>query len=109
MQVLKWNPPIYNRIRKLPFIPAENEIDKLIGGCNKRMATFLQLLKETGVRCGEACQLEWKDVDALNGCIIETPEKGSNSRRLKISTKLTAMLDEPPKHPLKSLTPTRTH
>jgi integrase len=97
MQGLKWNPPIYNRIRKLPFIPTENETDQLIGGCNKRMATFLQLLKETGVRCGEACQLEWKDVDALNGCIIVTPEKGSNSRRLKISTKLTAMLDELPK------------
>lgn len=93
MQKLKWEPPIFNRIRKLPFIPTENEIDQLIGGCNKRMATFLQLLKETGVRCGEASQLLWTDVDTVEGSIIVTPEKGINTRKLKISNKLTAMLN----------------
>jgi integrase len=97
MQGLKWNPPLYKRIRKLPFKPIENEIDQLIGGCNKRMATFLQLLKETGVRCGEACNLQWKEVDTVNNYIIVTPEKGSNSRRLKISNKFVAMLNELPK------------
>jgi integrase len=97
MQGLKWEPPIYNRIRKLPFIPTENEADQLIGGCNKRMATFLQLLKETGIRCGEACQLQWKDLDLIEGSIVVTPEKGSNSRKLKISNKLIAMLNEMPK------------
>jgi hypothetical protein len=30
MQGLKWNPPMINRIKKLPFIPAENEIDYAI-------------------------------------------------------------------------------
>ena len=97
MQGLKWDPPIYNRIRKLPFIPTENEADQLIGGCNKRMATYLQLLKETGVRCGEACQLQWIDLDSVGGSIIVTPEKGSNSRKLKISAKLVAMLNELPR------------
>jgi integrase len=92
-----WNPPIYNRIRKLPFIPTESEADQLIGGCNKRMATFLQLLKETGIRCGEACQLQWIDLDLIDGAIIVTPEKGSNSRKLKISNKLIAMINELPK------------
>jgi len=61
------------------------------------VATFLQLFKETGVRCGEACNLQWKDVDTVNNNIIVTPEKGSNSRRLKISNKLVAMLNELPK------------
>ena len=97
MQQLKWNPPLINRIRKLPFIPTENEIDQLIGGCNRRMATFLQLLKETGVRCGEASQLLLIDVDTVNGSISVTPEKGSNARKLKISNKLAAMLNELPK------------
>jgi integrase len=60
------------------------------------MATFLQLLKETGVRCGEACNLKWKDVDTVNNNIIVTPEKGSNCRRLKLSGKLVAMLNELP-------------
>ncbi len=49
----KWNPPLYQTIRKLPFIPKETEIDQLIAGCSRRMATFLQILKETGARCGE--------------------------------------------------------
>jgi integrase len=61
------------------------------------MVTFLQLLKETGVRCGEACQLKWTETDTVNGSIRVTPEKGSNARILKISGKLTAMLNELPR------------
>jgi integrase len=98
MQGLKWEPPNYNRIRKLPFIPTENEVDQLIGGCNKRMATFLQLLKETGVRCGEACKLRWTDIDTETLSIRVTPEKGSNPRVLKISPKLVSMLNALPKN-----------
>ena len=97
MQKLKLNPPIINRLRKLPFIPTENELDQLIGGCNGRMSTFLQLLKETGVRCGEASQLLWTDLDTAACSTIVTPEKGSNTRKLKISNKLVAMLNELPK------------
>jgi len=99
MQNGKWEPPVYRRIRKLPFIPTENEVDQLIGGCNKRMATFLQLLKETGIRCGEACKLKWTDIDTENPSIRVTPEKGSNPRLLKISAKLTSMLNALPKDP----------
>ena len=97
MKNLTWKPPIYNRIRKLPFIPIENEIDQLIGGCNKRMATFLQMLKETGVRCGEASQLKWIDLDLEHLSVRITPEKGSNPRNLRLSSKLVAMLTELPK------------
>jgi len=42
-----WEAPTYSVIRKIPFIPKEAEIDQLIAGSSKRMATFLQLLKET--------------------------------------------------------------
>ena len=61
------------------------------------MATFPQLLKETGVRCGEGSQLLRTDVDVVDCSIIVTPEKGSNTRKLKISNKLVAMLSELPK------------
>ena len=97
MQNTKWQPPQYRRIRKLPFIPTENEVDQLIGGCNQRMATYLQLLKETGMRCGEACKLKWTDIDVENPSVRVTPEKGSNPRLLKISAKLTSMLNALPK------------
>jgi len=98
MHGMKWEPPIYKKIRKLPFIPTETEIDQLIAGCNRRMATFLQLLKETGMRCGEACQLKWTDIDPVNNSVRITPEKGSNARILKISNKLVGMLTALPKH-----------
>jgi len=56
------------------------------------MATFLQLLKETGMRCGEACQLKWTDIGLINNSVRITPEKGGNPRNLKISNKLVGML-----------------
>ena len=71
------------------------ELDQLIAGCSKRMSTFLQLLKETGMRCGEACDLlKWTDIDFEQRSIRITPEKGSNPRILPISTKLVDMLQE---------------
>jgi integrase len=93
-----WTPPIYRRVRKLPFIPTEIELDQLIAGCSKKVATFLQLLKETGMRCGEACQLlNWTDIDLEQRLIRVTPENGSNPRILPISVKLRDMFAGLPK------------
>jgi integrase len=94
---LEWEPPKYKRVRKLPFIPQEREIDNLISGCNRRTATFVKLLKETGIRSGEAWILEWIDVYCTNRSVSITPEKGSNPRILPISTELVAMLKSLPK------------
>jgi len=93
---LTWTPPRYKPVQKLPFIPTEQEIDQLIAGCPLQMATFLQLLKETGVRYGEAFNLKWKDVDLVNKTVRITPEKSSNPRIFKISNKLAAMLSNLP-------------
>jgi integrase len=93
-----WNPPRYEFERKLPFIPLESEIDALIANSNKKMATLLQLLKETGIRIGEALRLKWINVDLENNTItVNTPEKRSNPRMLKISNKLAAMLNRLPR------------
>jgi integrase len=58
IQCLKWKPPKYMPVYKLPFIPTEKEIDDLIAGCGKRISTFMQLLKETAMRSGEAFSVE---------------------------------------------------
>jgi integrase len=96
MQGKTWTPPIYKRVRTLPFIPTETELDQLIAGCSKRISTFLQLLKETGMRCGEACQLKWTDTDLVSNSVRVTPEKGGNPRSLRMSNKLVDMLKEMP-------------
>jgi integrase len=88
----EWKKPKYNRVRKLPFIPQEKEVDDLISGCNRKTCAFLKLLKETGMRSGEAWQLEWTDINFEHQTVSVTPEKGSNPRSLPISTELIAML-----------------
>ena len=93
----KWDPPKYKRIRKLPFIPTEADIDQLIAGCGKKMSAFLQLLKETAIRAGEAWKLQWTDIDYEKRTVRITPEKGSNPRIFKVSQKLLDMLSTLPK------------
>jgi len=88
-----WQPPKYRKISKLPFIPLEAEIDQLIAATSKRVSTFLQILKETGARSGEAYNLKWTDLDYNNCTIRITPEKGSNPRIFKLSPKLVAMIN----------------
>ncbi len=97
MHGLTWEKPRYKPVEKLPFIPTEREIDDLIAGCSKQMATFLLLLKETGVRRGEAFNLTWMDVDLANRTVRITPEKGSEPRMFRISEKLASMLGSLPK------------
>lgn len=92
-----WEPPKYQGIRKIPFIPTETEVDQLIAGSSPRMGTFLQLLKETGMRSGEAWKLNLSDVDTTAKVVRITPEKNSNPRISHISQKLVAMLDSLPK------------
>jgi integrase len=91
----KWS----HQPQKLPWIPLEREIDELIAGCNRRFGAFLQLLKETGVRSGEAWRLKWQDMD-VERCAItfNLPEKGSNPRQHRVSAKLIAMLNSLPKN-----------
>ena len=95
---IHWKPPKYRIRQKLPFIPLEQEIDVLIAGCGKKTSTILQLLKETGIRIGEALKLEWTDVDLeKNRIAVNSPEKGSNARIFKVSNKLASMINALPK------------
>ena len=87
-----WDPPRYRVAQKLPFIPTEKEIDQLVAGCGPKTSMFLQLLKETGARCGEANSLKWTDLDLEAGTIRITPEKGSKPRIFKLSNKLLSRL-----------------
>jgi len=96
---LTWNPPNYKQIRKLPFIPLESEIDTLIVAMGFKGAIFLQILKETGMRKGEASALLWNDIDTERNTItVNQPEKNSNARTIKVSTKSMKMLKQLPAH-----------
>jgi integrase len=89
--------PRYRRVQRLPFVPLESEIDAVVSGCGKKTACFLQLIKETGIRPGEAWNLRWVDFDTERTSVNILPEKDSNPRQLKISSRLVAMLNSQPK------------
>lgn len=55
-------------------------------------------VKETGMRIGEALDLEWTDVDfERNTILLNTPRKHGNARAFEMSDKLQAMLKRLPK------------
>ena len=82
----------------MPFVPSEQEIDALIAACGKKTSTFLQLLKETGARPGEAFALKWTDIDFEGRIVtINDPEKNSYPRTIKVSGKPLAMINQLPK------------
>jgi integrase/predicted RNA-binding Zn-ribbon protein involved in translation (DUF1610 family) len=87
-----WDPPKFRVEENLPFIPSEGELDALIAGSGLKTSTFLRLLKETGVRAGEAIRLRWSDIDFITGTVRITPEKGSKPRIFRISNELLNML-----------------
>jgi integrase len=92
MQGLTWEKPKYYPVEKVPPIPTEKQIDDLIAGCSRQIPLFLQILKETGARRGEAFNIQWTDIDLNTSTIRITPEKGSNPRAFAISPKLIKML-----------------
>ena len=96
---LKWEKPRCVITKKIPFIPTEQEIDDLIAGCPTMISAFLQLLKETAMRAGEAKRLKWIDVDLERRVIIlNDPEKGSLPRIFNnLTSKLLGILNSLPR------------
>ena len=81
--------PRYRRVKRLPFVPLENEVNMLISALPRKLSVFCQLIKETGARPGEAWSLKWTDIDPRNNTIIiNNPEKNSNPRVIKVSSAL---------------------
>ena len=77
----------------LPYIPTETEIDQLIAAHNPKYACFLQVLKESAFRVGEAMRLTPTDVDLTRQVVtLNQPEKNSRPRQFRMSDRLTAML-----------------
>jgi len=97
MHQIEWNPPFYKHKASIPFVPTEKEIDALINGCKKKVATSLLALKETGFRIGELWNCKWTDLDIEKSTIKCKAEKHGNPREIRISAKLMQMLYALPK------------
>lgn len=95
---LSWEKPRCVVTAKFPFVPTEQELDALISASGRKLSAFLQLLKETAMRRGEAKRLQWTAIDNERNIItLNAPEKHSNPRMWKVSPRLIAMLNSLPK------------
>ncbi|NLF87803.1 hypothetical protein GX563_03155, partial [Candidatus Bathyarchaeota archaeon] len=103
MQKMTWERPKngegYKQNEIIPFIPEETELDQLIAAAqSKRMAAYLQTLKETYTDPGEALPIEWNTDIVGNLITIRHPVKNHRPRTLEVSQKLIAMLNALPRY-----------
>jgi hypothetical protein len=87
------------KVTKCNYDPAsrcllyEAEIhDQAIVDCSHRIATFLQLIKETCARPGGIWRIDENSFDYESHAVSIVPEKGSNPRIFPMSQKLEGML-----------------
>ncbi|MGD6808615.1 MAG: hypothetical protein ACQCN3_02845 [Candidatus Bathyarchaeia archaeon] len=95
---LSWERPEYHQEEIIPFIPEESELDQLIAAAqSKRMAAYLQTLKETFTDPSEALRIQ-RDTD-INGNLITIryPVKNHRPRTLEVSDKCIAMVNMAPR------------
>jgi len=97
MEKISWQKPGYKQEDVIIFVPDEKELDCLISACrSRRMACFLQCLKETFADPSEILGLKWIDLHG-NILTINKPVKRHLAGQTTISNKLVAMLNMLPK------------
>ena len=98
MEGIQWNMPTYHQEETTLYIHDEKDLDMLISAAvtSRRMAAFLQCLKETFADPGEILRLEWIDLKD-NVLSINHPVKGHLTGKYQISTRLVSMLTSLPR------------
>ena len=98
MEGIQWNMPTYRQEETTLTIPDEKDLDTLINSAvsSRRMAAFLQCLKETFADPEEILRLEWIDLKD-NELSINHPVKGHLPGKYQISARLMAMLTSLPR------------
>jgi integrase len=64
-----WDMPKLRIQQKLGFCPTERSVNQAIAGFGKKVSTKIQLIAETGMRSGEADNLEWNQINVNSSTI----------------------------------------
>jgi integrase len=91
---IKWEMPSYMPAEKMPKLPTEEQLNKLITGSGKTLSLKLWLAKETGLRPIELCNLKVKDLDIPHNAVIPTTAKHGCGRILNTPSNLTEALSD---------------
>jgi site-specific recombinase XerD len=78
---------------KLPTVLSANEVERLLGALERpKYRVLFTTVYATGLRIGEACRLETRDIDAARGVIHVRHGKGQKERFVMLSPRLLAIL-----------------
>ena len=89
---LDWTTTRYKICSKLPKIPSNERIEKLISAASSRLAVKLCISKETGLRPIEFCRLKVRDIDLEKKLVYPESAKGGSARVLKTTQRTADML-----------------
>lgn len=79
--------------RKLPTVLAAEEVERLLGALEQpKYRVFFMTVYATGLRVGEACRLETRDIDATRAVIHVREGKGQKERFVMLSPRLLRVL-----------------
>ena len=97
MENIQWTPPTYRQEETVIEAPDEKDLNQLINATqSRRLAAFLQCLKETFADPGEILRLEWQNVKD-NVITIQHPVKGHLPGKMEVSSTLLAMINALPR------------
>jgi integrase/recombinase XerD len=78
---------------RLPVVLTEEQVDELLAAfTTARMRAFFTTVYAAGLRIGEACRLQTRDIDASRGVIYVRHAKGGKERLVMLSPSLLAIL-----------------
>lgn len=78
---------------KLPVVLSEEQVHRLLGAfTTPRIRVFFTTVYAAGLRIGEACRLETRDIDAARGVIHVRNGKGGKERLVMLSPRLLTIL-----------------
>lgn len=86
---IPWKMPIYKPEEKMPKLPTEEQLIKLIAAAGKTLSLKLWISKETGIRPVELHNLLVRNIDTEHNTINPTTAKHGSARILKIPPSLT--------------------
>jgi Site-specific recombinase XerD len=72
--------------KRLPVLDAE-ELRLALSMCNTRDKALVMFMADCGIRCTETCNLNWGDVNMLNGLVKITQGKGQKDRAVVVGAK----------------------
>jgi integrase len=106
MKKMSWERPTYIQNEATIAVPNENDLDSLIGNSSKRLATFLQCLKETFADPTEILRVEWIDIDFQTNILsINHPVKRHYPGKYELSNQLMRMINVLPRRNKRVFTP----